>query len=229
MTGSSATDTLRWTVRRERPSHVNALVQGFGPFSEYDPNPSELLVRALAERTGPDGDVVTEVLRTSRAAVVERIPSLMAEHRPDLWLGVGLAAGRPSLSIETVGLNLAHWTDAEPDADGEVAHRQAVCEHGPAAHLTTLPVEDILDRWAEAGIPGYQSLSAGSYLCNMSLYTAAQTAAELGHSCLVGFLHVPLLPEQVTDPARQPSMSLELQLAGLDLVLAVCRLAGATT
>jgi pyroglutamyl-peptidase len=205
---------------------VIALVQGFGPFSDHDPNPSELLVRALGERGRPGTDLVTEVLPTSRATVVERIPALMAQHRPDVWLGVGLAAGRPSLSVETVGINLAHWTEAEPDADGEVVDRQPISEGGPAAHLTTLPVEEILDAWRVAGIPGYQSLTAGSYLCNMSLYTAAQAAEELDHRCLVGFLHVPLLPEHVTDPARQPSMSMDLQAAGLDAVLSACR--GAT-
>ena len=40
---------------------------------------------------------------------------------------------------------------------------------------------------------------------------------------MVGFIHVPLLPELVSAPERQPSMHMTLQLAGLDLVVAACR------
>jgi pyroglutamyl-peptidase len=201
------------------------LVQGFGPFSEHDPNPSELLVRALRAEASP-ADLVTEVLPTSYATVAKEVPELMDRHRPDFWLGVGLAAGRTSLSIETVGVNLAHWTAEEPDADGVVINRQPLTEDGPAAYMTNLPVEEILAGWRQAGIPGYVSMTAGSYLCNMSLYTAARAAEQLGHHCTIGFLHVPLLPDGVTDPARQPSMAMDLQSVGLDIVIDACR--GAT-
>jgi pyroglutamyl-peptidase len=197
---------------------MRAVVQGFGPFGDFAVNPSELLVRSLAERG--DDDVVTEVLPVSMQQVAEAVPKLMNQHRPDLWLGVGLAAGRTALSIEAVAVNLANWSQAHADADGVSVSRQPVTDGGPAAYLTTLPAEQILNAWRDAGIPGYLSQSAGSYLCNLSFYCAARAARELGIDCRVGFLHVPLLPELVTEPERQPSMSMTLQAAGLDLVLA---------
>jgi pyroglutamyl-peptidase len=210
---------------------VVTVVQGFGPFAAFTTNPAELLVRSLAERSG--ADVITEVLPVSMQRVAAAVPELMARHRPGLWLGVGLAAGRPALSIEAVAVNLAHWpgdeapADADApqpaDADGVTVTRQPVAGHGPAAHLTTLPVEHILRAWQEAGIPGYLSQSAGSYLCNFSFYCAAQAAQDLGVACRVGFLHVPLLPHLVTDPQREPSMALALQEAGLDAVLRACK------
>jgi len=101
--------------------------------------------------------------------------------------------------------------------------RLPVSPDGPAAHLTTLPVQQVLTSWQDAGIPGYLSQTAGSYLCNYSFYTAAQAASDLGLACMVGFLHVPLLPELVNAPQQQPSMHMTLQAAGLDLVLAACR------
>jgi pyroglutamyl-peptidase len=215
-----------------RGKSVVTVVQGFGPFGAFATNPAELLVRSLAGRSG--ADVVTEVLPVSMRRVAEAVPELMARHRPGLWLGAGLAAGRPALSIEAVAVNLAHWPgDAEIPADGNVPHavdvdgvsvsRQPVAGHGPAAHLTTLPVERILRAWREAGIPGYLSQSAGSYLCNFSFYCAAQAAQDLGVACRVGFLHVPLLPHLVTDPQREPSMAMALQEAGLDAVLRACQ------
>jgi pyroglutamyl-peptidase len=214
---------------------MRILVQGFGPFGRFRTNPSELLVRALAARATdsrpasgevppPDHDELhTEVLDATAARVAEAVPALMAEHRPDVWLGVGLAAGRPSLSIEAAAVNVGCWETDDPENDQEPWPRRPVCGGGPAAYLTSLPVEAILDGWRDAGLPGYLSHSAGTYLCNMSFYLAAQAADRLGAGCLVGFLHVPQLPGEVSQPASEPSMSFALQQAGLDTVLDVCR------
>ncbi|HEX3963608.1 MAG TPA: pyroglutamyl-peptidase I [Trebonia sp.] len=197
------------------------VVQGFGPFGGYTTNPSELLVRSLAERGEPD--IRTEVLPVSLDRVATEVPKLMAEHRPKVWLGVGLAGGRTALAIEAVAVNLADWPESAADADGVSVARMPVTSDGPAAYLTTLPAETILTAWREAGIPGYLSQTAGNYLCNFSFYTAAEAARQLGLSCMVGFLHVPLLPELVTEPQKQPSMAMALQSAGLDHVIEACR------
>lgn len=204
---------------------VLAVVQGFGPFGDFDHNPSELLVRSLAERCGPD--IRTEVLPVSLDRVRTEVPKLMEEIRPQVWLGVGLAAGRTALALEAVAVNLADWPAGAADADGVSVTRVPIASGGSAAHLTTLPAGAILTAWREAGIPGYLSQTAGSYLCNFSFFTAAEAARQLGLSCMVGFLHVPLLPELVTQPQQQPSMSMALQSAGLDLVIEACRTADA--
>jgi pyroglutamyl-peptidase len=201
------------------------VIQGFGPFGDFTVNPSELLVRSLAERGDPD--VHAEVLPVSLDRAATEIPRLMAQLQPQAWLGVGLAAGRTALSIEAVALNLADWPASEADADGVSVTRRPIAPDGPAAHLTTLPAEPILRAWHEAGIPGYLSQTAGSYLCNFSFYTAAQAARTLGRPCMVGFLHVPLLPELVSQPDRQPSMAMALQATGLDCVIEACRAASA--
>jgi pyroglutamyl-peptidase len=202
---------------------MGIVIQGFGPFGDFAVNPSELLVRSLAERGDPD--VHTVVLPVSLERTAVEVPRLMAQHRPEAWLGVGLAAGRTALSIEAVAVNLADWPASEADVDGVSVTRRPIATDGPAAHLSTLPAEPVLAAWRAAGIPGYLSQTAGSYLCNFSFYTAAEAARELGLPCLVGFLHVPLLPELVSQPERQPSMAMALQAAGLDCVLDACRAA----
>ena len=207
---------------------MKILVQGFGPFSRFRINPSELLVRALRDRQAARDDVATEVLETTAANVAGAVPALMEEFRPDVWIGVGLAAGRPALSVEAVAVNIGCWETGDPEADREPWPRRPVSAGGPAAYLTTLPAEEILGAWRDAEIPGYLSNTAGTYLCNMSFYLAAQAAERLGTGCLVGFVHVPLLPAQVTKPASEPSMSFALQQAGLDIVLDTCRASGRT-
>jgi pyroglutamyl-peptidase len=196
---------------------VVTVVQGFGPFGELPANPSQILVDALGDRSG--SELVTEVVTVSREQVTTAVSKLMEQHRPTVWIGVGLAAGRPALSLEAVAVNLADWSEEHADADGVVVTRRPVLEGGPAAHLTTLPVAEILAAWSDEGIPGYLSQTAGSYLCNLSFYAAAQAALDQGIDCRVGFVHLPL---QVTRPDRQPSMARSLQAAGLDAVLRAC-------
>jgi pyroglutamyl-peptidase len=212
---------------------MKILVQGFGPFSRFAVNPSELLVRALRDRQPARDGLRAEVLETTAANVAEAVPALMEDFRPDVWIGVGLAAGRPALSVESVAVNIGAWETGAPEAGdteagGEPWPRQPVSSGGAAAYLTTLPTEEILGAWRDAEIPGYLSNTAGTYLCNMSFYLAAQAAERLGTGCLVGFVHVPLLPAQVTKPASEPSMSFALQQAGLDVVLDTCRASGRT-
>lgn len=209
--------------REKQPNGPVVVVQGFGPFGDFAVNPSELLVRSLAERSG--SDVITEVLPVSRERVASGVKALMSRHRPDLWLGVGLAASRTALSIEAVAVNLMDWSDEYADVDGASVARRPIATDGEAAYLTTLPVEAILRAWRDLGIPGYLSHTAGSYLCNMSFYLAARAARELGLATLVGFLHVPLTPELVSQPERQPSMAMAVQAAGLDCVIQTCRAA----
>lgn len=196
------------------------LVQGFMPFGAFEQNPSQQLVEALAARVPAAGSdrIVASVLPVSYAAVAGAVPALVAEHRPRVWLGVGLAAGRPSLSIEAVAVN--HVGSAEPDAEGMVVEEAPVRADGPAAYLSTVPLGAVVAAWRREGIPGYVSRTAGTYLCNMAFYLAAHSAEQLGLDCRVGFVHVPLLPEQVADPAAQPSMASSLQARGLDAVLA---------
>jgi pyroglutamyl-peptidase len=198
---------------------VSVVVQGFGPFAARAENPSRQLVAALAERRP---ELVCEVIDTSVRVASATVPELVERHRPDVWIGVGLAAGRAALGVEAVAINLADWSAETADVDGVSAVRQPIAAGGPDAYRTTLPVAEILAAWRAAEIPGFLSLSAGSYLCNYSFYLASHTAAMLGLACRVGFIHVPLTPELVADPAREPSMAFVDQLAGLEAVLDAC-------
>ena len=193
---------------------MTIVVQGFEPFDGHAINPSQRLVSALAaeERDG----IFARVLPTSRARVQEAVPALMAEHRPTAWIGVGLADGRRVLSLEAAALNLLDWR--RPDADGHVVRRAPIVPGGSPAQLTTLPVQSILEAWRADGIPGTLSLTAGSYICNLSFYLAARSAADLGLACRVGFIHVPMLPEMAAT-VDEPSMAMELLTRGLDLAL----------
>ncbi|WP_413449959.1 pyroglutamyl-peptidase I [Georgenia phoenicis] len=164
------------------------LVTGFGPFADHADNPSALAVDALAQEwPAPDGvTLVTETLPVSFARATERLAALVAEHRPAVVIGVGLAAGRDRISLERVALNLA---DARiPDVDGAQPVDVPVLAGEPLARLTTLPVKAALAALRAVDLPAELSLSAGSYVCNAVMYAAL---AAVPDGVPAGFVHVP--------------------------------------
>jgi pyroglutamyl-peptidase len=205
---------------------LTVLVLGYGPWRHYKTTPSERFIHELDERALPG--IVTGWLPTSREQALREVPDLIATHRPEAWIGVGTHFGAlAAMIIDIVALNIASWPVGIPDEDGRSIIREPIVADGPQAHLTTFPVDEILQAWEQAGIPRYMSRDGTSYLCNMAYYLAAQTVQELALDCRVGFLHIPWYPDQVFDPSRQRSMAGDLLTQGFDHVLAALRAASA--
>lgn len=172
---------------------MRVVLQGFGPFGRFQVNPSERLVRDLAEAPPPGVDVVPLVLRTADAEVA-KVPDFMAACAPDVWIGVGLAGGRHAVAVERVAINVADYGIG--DVDGVDRRDDPIIPDGPVGYWSTLPVARIVAAWRAADIPGYVSNSAGTYLCNRSFYVARHAAERLGVP-RTGFIHVPAMVEQV--------------------------------
>ena len=72
------------------------------------------------------------------------------------------------------------------------------------------------------GIPACVSNSAGTYLCNQTLYRTLHAVRELARPPRVGFVHFPLLPAMVAASGlEQPSMDFPLMLRAVEVILAV--------
>lgn len=172
------------------------LVTGFGPFGDHASNPAQAAVTLLSEQWRPPADVSLSMatLPVSFARAVTGTRELILEHRPDVVIGVGLAAGRSAINLERAAVNLI---DARiPDVDGAQPVDVPVLPGGPPAVFTTLPVKRCVLALLDAGLPAELSLSAGSYVCNAVMY-AAGVAAPTGTR--TGFVHIP--PAEVLDVA----------------------------
>ena len=176
---------------------IRVLVTGFGPFGDHDTNPAQGAVTLLAEQWRPPAGVSlrTAILPVSFARAVTGTRELIVEHRPDVVVGVGLAAGREAINLERAAVNLV---DARiPDVDGAQPVDVAVLPGGPPAVFTTLPVKRCVIALLDVGLPAELSLSAGSYVCNAVMY-AAGVAAPVGTR--TGFVHIP--PVEVLEVAQ---------------------------
>ena len=198
---------------------TTVLLTGFGPFGVHAENPSGLAVERVAEEWSrpPGTGLVAAVLPVSFARATAQVSGLMTHHRPDVVLGVGLAAGRERISLERVAVNLL---DARiPDVDGAQPVDEPVLPGQPFARPATLPVKAARAALEAAGLPVELSLSAGSYVCNALMYAAL---AHAGEGVRAGFVHVPpadVLP--VAEVARALGTILDTVLSTpVDVVVA---------
>jgi pyroglutamyl-peptidase len=136
------------------------------------------------------------------------------------------------IRLERVGINLAEFDI--PDNDGRVLQDAPVFEAGHEGLFATLPLRRIEARLLWEGIPARLSMSAGTYLCNATMYTVLGMLRERKWDAPAGFIHLPYLPRQVADVLAEmnrkrsnelvkrehlPSMDLGTQARAVELAL----------
>ncbi len=197
------------------------LVTGFEPFAGDTANPSQELAKAVDGRVvAADCTVRSLILPVHHEAAHEIVAPALEAPGLAAVVHLGLAAGRARLSLERIAVNMMDYRI--PDARGDVRRDEPCAADGPPAHFSTLPLRAILDELTAEGIPAHLSYTAGTYLCNYTLYSTLHALARGGHTIRAGFIHLPLLPSMVAAHAvEEPSMDLGLMARALDTVLRV--------
>ena len=186
---------------------MKILVTGFEPFGGESRNPSAEVVAALPDELSGAG-IVKLIVPVVRHECVKEVEAAVEEHRPDVVLSIGQAGGRAAISVERVALNLDDYRI--PDNAGNQPANEPVVVGGPDAYLCRLAVKEMVAAIQGEGIPAQLSMTAGTFVCNHLLYSVTHLLAEKYPRAKAGFIHIPYLPEQVTDKPGIPSMSLEL-------------------
>jgi pyroglutamyl-peptidase len=196
---------------------MTILLTGFPQYANVGRNPSEAIVAALDGSTVDGHEVAGRVLPVSAERTPGALRAAVEETAPDLALLLGVAPGRAGLSVERTAVNVFDFPD--PDNDGAQPVDTPIEPDGPVAYFTTLPARRIVEAWRAAGIPGYLSDTAGTYLCNAAMYVALH--ATTGARLPAGFVHLPSLPDEVAGQRTpQPSMPLATQIEGVQIALA---------
>jgi pyroglutamyl-peptidase len=196
------------------------LVTGFEPFTPHKINPTEELARGFENVRVGGATVRGAVLPVHHAEAASRVRELLASVAPAIVLHLGLAGGRARIALERVAVNVMDY--AVPDNAGCQKSDEACVIDGPAAYFATLPLRAILARLTSAGIPAYISDTAGTYLCNQTLYTTLHAIAAMPSPPRVGFIHMPLLPSMVAETGLdQPSMDLGTMRRAVELAIEV--------
>ncbi|MEM7633963.1 MAG: pyroglutamyl-peptidase I [Pseudomonadota bacterium] len=173
------------------------LITGFEPYGGRGTNPSHEVMKRLHGRTIHGRSVIGRGLPVSFARFPEIAAELIGELNPSTVISLGLWPGESMIRIERIGVNIADF--GIPDNDGLLAVDEPVHRDGAAALMSTLPTRAIERAMLSEGIPASLSATAGTYLCNICLYSFLQAAQHHSEPVACGFIHVPYMPEQVAE------------------------------
>jgi pyroglutamyl-peptidase len=209
------------------------LVTGSAPFAGLPDNPAAELL-GLIDGAEIGGVTIRKAqIPVSRARLPGVIEGLVAEHRPDFYVSLGLATGAPVLRFETTAINRVDFGVADNEG-ARPTDGGPIDADGPDARFATWDAKGLARAVLEVDIPATVSHHAGTHLCNLVLYSAVGAMARAGLPGPVGFLHLPYTPKQVArflrdgppegdlaplTPRTLPSMPLETQVAALRVTL----------
>jgi pyroglutamyl-peptidase len=171
------------------------LVTGFEPYGGRGRNPAAEIAKSLEGRTIAGHRVIGRTLPVSYRGLADRLAALVEEHHPVVAISLGLWPGEPMIRLERVGLNLADFEIA--DNEGTILVDQPIAANGATGLLASLPLRAIEQALLAAGIPVRLSATAGTFLCNVTLYSLMRIIEQRSPTALGGFIHVPYVPEQV--------------------------------
>ncbi|MCA3955437.1 pyroglutamyl-peptidase I [Vibrio vulnificus] len=193
------------------------LVTGFEPFGGESLNPSLELVKVLTQKERTNIEIIGCQVPVVRHQSISTVIEAIEQHEPELVFMIGQAAGRAAITPERVAINLDDYR-IEDNASHQPVDEPIIAT-GPAAYFSTLPVKAITHALQQAGIPCQLSHSAGTFVCNHLFYGIQHYLQA--RPIRSGFIHIPLLPEQVS-ASNQPSMSLETLARGLEMMIMTC-------
>ena len=188
------------------------LITGFDPFGGETINPAWEAVKALPDVVG-EYELTKMEIPTVFGAASREVLDMAQEVQPDVILCIGQAGGRKAITPEMVGINLRHARIA--DNAGNQPQDEPVAADGPAAYFATVPVRQMTAAIEAAGIEASVSYTAGTFVCNDTLYTLLHHYA--GTPVQAGFVHVPFLPQQAKEGV--PFMELETITRGLKAMI----------
>lgn len=204
------------------------LLTGWEPYGGYSANPSKEIALLLdGKRLG--NSVVRSVLlpvvfktafQVFKTAFQE---ALDEKNPPDVILSLGLYPFISAIQVERVAINVKDC-DGVPDNAGDMPIDEPVVPGGPNALFSTLPIRAIVNNIHEAGIPAIISNSAATHGCNMIMYDILHLISERGWSTRAGFIHLPLLPQQVPVTVLDrhpltPSLPLEISAKAVEIAI----------
>ncbi|MBQ7099286.1 MAG: pyroglutamyl-peptidase I [Oscillospiraceae bacterium] len=190
------------------------LITGFDPFGGETVNPSWEAVSRLPDTVG-DYRLTKIQIPTVFAVAADTVLTAAAQDSPDVILCVGQAGGRDAVTPERIAINMA--SAKKPDNAGNQPVEAPILPGAPDGMFSTVPVCAMAEAITAAGLPGIISNTAGTFVCNDTLFRLLHHYA--GTPVRVGFVHVPWLPEQATEGA--PSMPLHDIIAALTAAIGV--------
>jgi pyroglutamyl-peptidase len=194
------------------------LIAGFEPHTGDKVNPSEMVARSFEGALLAGRPVASRVIPVETRNIRDRFEAALQLDHPEIVILLSQFGGRTALSLERVAVNVL---DFESDNVGVARKGDVVTRGGPEARISNLPLEKIVEAWSVAGVPGYVSNSAGTFIGNQALYEVLALTENGVPPALVGLVDLPYLPAQAIAAGSEsnPSMSFDLMKKGIEVLV----------
>ncbi|WKL00155.1 pyroglutamyl-peptidase I [Paenibacillus amylolyticus] len=199
---------------------VKILISGFEPFGGDAVNPTGALMEALANEVIEGAELKTVLLPVHFNECADLLIAEMEAYRPDVVIACGLAKGRTSITPERIAVNVK---DIPPgsyaDNQGQRPVDEPIVDGSPDGLFSTLPIRAIVNDMSAAGIPAAVSNTAGTYICNNTMYRVLDHIRIGQLPIRAGFVHFPASTEMAVLQPSVPSLPIPVMLDALRIMI----------
>ncbi|MEM8778548.1 MAG: pyroglutamyl-peptidase I, partial [Cyanobacteria bacterium P01_G01_bin.49] len=193
---------------------MRVLITGFEP-NDNGLNASELVVISL--RDNPTQELSQhahcldfKIMPGNTNILGQVVDETLKAVLPDICIGIGQARGYNRIALERMAKNIKYFVTL--DRAGNAPKGEQVVPNAPVGYWNSLPEQDSLVSLLEShNIPAKVSNDCGTHLCNQVFYHFLHWRETYKPDMKVGFVHIPLLPEQIINYwAESPFMPMEM-------------------
>lgn len=195
---------------------VKILLTGFEPFGDLEVNPSQVILEKILDRQTLCNihEISTAILPVSFDSAGSVIKRSIQEFKPDIILSLGLSETSDSITLERKAINLKQNIEPQNARNKGLKLILLGC---PIIYKSTLPLERIYRLLKDRNIPVTLSDNAGRYVCNYVFYLACHQIKLLENNGRAGFIHVPLMSEQILESnSNAPCLPLNLMVNAIE-------------
>ncbi|WP_339308731.1 pyroglutamyl-peptidase I [Paenibacillus sp. FSL R5-0519] len=199
---------------------VKILISGFEPFGGDTVNPTGALMEALANEVMEGAELKTVLLPVHFDECADLLIAEMEAYRPDVVIACGLAKGRTCITPERIAVNVK---DIPPgsyaDNQGQAPVDEPIVDGSPDGLFSTLPIRAMVNDMSAAGIPAAVSNTAGTYICNNTMYRVLDHIRIGQLPIRAGFVHFPASTEIAVLQPSVPSLPIPVMLDALRMMI----------
>lgn len=201
------------------------VLTGFEPFGGSNVNPSEIIVKKFNDKIFSNHNqklkIVGKIIPLEYSEINVKIENIIKSENPDFLLMLGQAP-RSAINIERVAINIASVENTKYNC-GSTPFEEKIVDNGPDSYFSTANIIKIRDLLYKNNISAKISNTAGTFGCNQIFYSAMHILhnRELKNgknSCGV-FIHIPMIPVQVKEENKLPSMEIATIEKAIDIIL----------
>ncbi|MFK0522719.1 pyroglutamyl-peptidase I [Paenibacillus illinoisensis] len=199
---------------------MKILISGFEPFGGDAVNPTGELMEALTQEVVEGAELKTVLLPVHFDECADLLIAEMEAYGPDVVIACGLAKGRTAVTPERIAVNVK---DIPPgsyaDNQGQRPVDEPITEGSPDGLFSTLPIRTMVNHMTAAGIPAAVSNTAGTYICNNTMYRVLDYIRLQHLPIRAGFVHFPASTEMSLLQPSVPSLPISAMLDALRVMI----------